>query len=141
MPFYETERAIAATPDAVWSVLTNPERLADGTFSILKIEGEITDGKQIALWSEVDPKRRFALTVRDVRPGASMIWESGMPLGLFKGSRRFTVAPDAGGTRFRMREDYTGPLAGLMFKVIPDLQPSFETFGDGLKAAAEGTRV
>jgi len=29
------------------------------------------------------------------------------------------------------------PLAGLITKAIPDLTPSFDTFADGLKTAAE----
>ena len=36
-----------------------------------------------------------------------------------------------------MREEYSGPLAGLMSRSIPDLQPSFDTFVNGLKARAE----
>ena len=47
------------------------------------------------------------------------------------------LARQGTGTQFRMREDYSGPLAGRMIKVIPDLQPSFETFGDGLKTMGE----
>jgi len=39
-----------------------------------------------------------------------------------------------------MREDYTGPLAGLIVKSIPDLGPSFTRFADGLKRRVEGTR-
>lgn len=37
-----------------------------------------------------------------------------------------------------MREEYTGILAGMMFKQIPDLKPSFNQFAAGLKAQAEG---
>ena len=36
-----------------------------------------------------------------------------------------------------MREEYTGPLLGMIWKSIPDLGPSFEEFASGLKAAAE----
>ncbi len=138
MPHYEVARDIGAEPSVVWKILTDADRLADGTFSVIKIEGTIAEGQKIRLWSDVDPDRAFSIHVRDVRPNASMVWENGLPFGLFKGSRRFEVTPVEGGTRFHMREDYTGALAGMMFKMIPDLQPSFETFGDGVKAAAEG---
>ena len=38
-----------------------------------------------------------------------MTWSGGMPLGLFKGVRTFTLEPaDGGATRFSMREEYTG---------------------------------
>ena len=38
-------------------------------------------------------------------------------------------------------EEFTGPLAGLITKAIPDLTTSFDTFADGLKAAAEAEAV
>lgn len=44
-----------------------------------------------------------------------------------------------GATTFTMREEYTGPLAGLVFKSIPDMGPSFQQFADGLKQRAEQT--
>jgi hypothetical protein len=36
-----------------------------------------------------------------------------------------------------MTEEYTGLLAGLFTKAIPDLTESFDLFADGLKVAAE----
>ena len=40
-------------------------------------------------------------------------------------------------TRFKMREEYSGPLLGMIWKSIPDLGPSFEEFAAGLKSGAE----
>jgi hypothetical protein len=36
-----------------------------------------------------------------------------------------------------MTEEFSGPLAGLITKAIPDLTESFNQFADGLKASAE----
>ena len=36
-----------------------------------------------------------------------------------------------------MSEVYSGPLAGLIGRSIPDMTESFEEFADGLKEAAE----
>jgi hypothetical protein len=36
-----------------------------------------------------------------------------------------------------MREEYTGPLAGLIARSIPDLAPSFTRFANGLKDRVE----
>ena len=138
MPHYETTRTIAATPEEIWPILTDAARLQDGSFSILKIEGQIKDGETIRLWSEADPNRAFPILVSDVAPPNRMVWSNGMPFGLFKGARVFSLTPEGGSTVFRMREDYTGLLSGLMFKMIPDLQPTFEKFGDALVAAVEG---
>jgi hypothetical protein len=66
-----------------------------------------------------------------------MEWSGGMPLGLFKGVRTFTLSAEDGGTRFTMREEYTGPLLPLIWRSMPDLGPSFEQFARGLKAKAE----
>ena len=64
-----------------------------------------------------------------------------MPLGLFKGVRTFSLEPqDGGGTRFHMREEYTGPLLPVIWRTMPDLGPSFQQFARGLKARAEEAR-
>jgi hypothetical protein len=47
-------------------------------------------------------------------------------LGLFRGVRTFTLAPGSpGATAFKVREQYTEPLLGMIWRSIPDLQPSF----------------
>jgi hypothetical protein len=38
-----------------------------------------------------------------------------------------------------MVEEYTGPLAGLITRSIPDMNESFQQFADGLRAAAEAS--
>jgi hypothetical protein len=61
-----------------------------------------------------------------------------MPFGLFRGERTYRLAPQSDGTtRFTMREEYSGPLLGLIWKSIPDLGPSFQQFADGLKKRVE----
>lgn len=61
-----------------------------------------------------------------------------MPLGLFKGVRTFRLrARDDGEIEFAMREVYSGLLAPLITKSIPDLQPAFDAFAAALKAKAE----
>ena len=61
-----------------------------------------------------------------------------MPLGLFKGVRTFTLTPKGNGvTEFAMREDYSGLLAGLITKSIPDLQSAFHEFAECLTRKAE----
>jgi hypothetical protein len=65
-------------------------------------------------------------------------WVGAMPLGLFKGTRTYVLTPQPDGSvGFAMREEYTGPLAGLIGRSIPDLGPSFEQFATGLKHRVE----
>lgn len=138
MKSFQVARTIAAAPEVIWRILTDARRLADGSFGILRIDGAIAPGETFKLWSEASPKRAFPLMVSAFEPGKAMIWESGMPFGLFRGVRRFTLSPSPEGTVFSMREDYSGLLAGLIVRSIPDLTPSFEKFADGLGAAATG---
>jgi hypothetical protein len=65
------------------------------------------------------------------------VWSGAMPLGLFKGERVFELVPRSGGVAFSMREEYTGAMAGMITKSIPDLQPAFDEFAACLKARAE----
>ena len=135
---FDVKREIKASPAALWQLLTNAQRLQNGSFGITRIEGEIAPGARIKVWSEVNPGRAFPLKVTHFQPGVRMVWEGGMPFGLFKGAREFNLIPSPLGTLFQMSETYSGPLAGLITKSIPDLGPSFEKFADGLKAATEG---
>ena len=67
-----------------------------------------------------------------------MVWRGGMPLGLFRGLRSYTLTPDGEGrTAFRMREQFSGPLLPLIWRSMPDMGPSFEQFARGLKQRVE----
>lgn len=134
---FKVERLIATAPERVWQVLTDAARLRQG-FGITRLEGEIVPGGRLKLWSEASPGRAFTLKVASMAAPREMVWTGGMPLGLFTGTRRFTLAARGGGTLFVMHEVYTGPLAGLIGKSIPDLTPSFTTFADGLEREATG---
>ena len=88
--------------------------------------------------SKANPGRAFPVKVSEFESGRRMTWSGGMPLGLFKGVRTFTLAPEGNGTtRFTMREEYTGSLLPLIWRSMPDLGPSFRQFADGLKQRAE----
>jgi hypothetical protein len=132
------ERTIAAPPDRVWATLVDLPSWRSWNPAIVSVSGEITPGGTVRLVATVDPKRTFVLRVTELVPPRRMVWASGMPLGLFRGTRSYTLTPagDAG-TDFAMTEVYTGVLAGLIGRSIPDLTPSFEAFASGLQAAAE----
>ena len=52
--------------------------------------------------------------------------------------RTFTLTAEGGATRFDMREEYSGPMLPLIWRSMPDLQPSFDQFANGLKSRVEG---
>lgn len=137
MKTFETEIEISATAETVWQVLVQQVPAEPVAFGILRLDGKIAKGAKIKLWSEVSPKRAFSLKVDVFDPPRQMVWRGGMPLGLFTGRRAFLIEPSQNGCRFRMREVFSGPMAGMITKSIPDLTPSFEKFARTLKLKAE----
>jgi hypothetical protein len=138
MKVYEVRRTIAAPPERIWATLTDASALVSGGLGVARLDGEIKPGAKLKLWSEANPGRAFALRVTEFAPAKRMVWEGGMPFGLFKGVRQYNLTPKGAGTEFHMREEFSGPMLALIGSSIPDLQPSFEKFADGLSKLAEG---
>lgn len=139
MKYFEAASTINASPDKVWAVLTDGEQFPNWDSGIDKVEGKIAPGATIKLFVKVNPGRAFPLKVTEFAPPRRMVFTGGMPLGLFKGVRTYTLEAGAGGTQFHMREEYTGPLLGMIWGSIPDLNPPFQQFARGLKARVEST--
>src|SRR5688572_29047456 len=113
MKLYEANADIAASPDTIWSILTDAPGLSTWDSGIQRVEGRIAPGETITVYSEANPGRAFPVKVVDFTPGRRMRWSGGMPLGVFKGERTFTLTPRGEGTtRVHIREEYTGPLLG-----------------------------
>ena len=134
---YATEIQIDATPDAVWAVLTNAAAMHTWDGNITKVEGTIDDGQKITVHTRLSD-RAFPVKVGDWQPSRRMTWTGGMPLGLFKGVRTFTLSAEGAGTRFSMEEVFSGLMKPLIARSMPDLQPSFDGFSAGLKRVVEG---
>ncbi len=137
MKFYQISKEIAAPPARVWAVLSDKRKLVEGGLGLTRIEGEIAPGAALKVWAETAPERAFSLRVTEFTPGARMVWDGGMPLGLFRGVRQFNLTPTQAGTIFYMREEFSGPMLPLIWSSIPDLNPAFEKFANGLKKLAE----
>lgn len=138
MKAYEANATINATPERIWSLLTDGPGYARWDNGVVRVDGRIAPGETIKVVSEANPGRTFPVKVTGFDPGRRMEWSGGMPLGLFRGVRTFTLTPSAdGATSVRVREEYTGPLLGMMWRSMPDLGPSFDKFATGLKTEAE----
>jgi hypothetical protein len=134
---YDAEAMIEAEPETVWAILTDAPAYSEWDSGVQRVEGRIAPGEKIKVVSEANPGRAFPVKVTAFEPARAMTWSGGMPLGLFKGVRTFTLVPDGAMTRFTMREEYSGPMLGLIWRSMPDLGPSFEQFARGLKTKAE----
>ena len=138
MTTYSVSRKIRAAPEAVWALITDGPAYPEWNPAVLTLSGKIADGERIELVSIVNPDRKFQLNVGSVEPPRSMVWWDGMPLGLFKGVRTFVISPTGDSAcEFHMEEVYSGLLAPLITRSIPDMTESFEVFGDAVKAEAE----
>jgi hypothetical protein len=136
--FYEATSNIKASPDRIWALLTDASRYPAWNTTIDRVEGRIAPGETIKVLVKVNPGRAFPVKVTEFKPGQRMVWSGGMPLGLFKGERTYTLSPAGNGeTSFKMREEYSGPMLGMIWKSIPDLGPAFQEFAQSLKREAE----
>lgn len=134
---FATSTSIRATPEAVWAILTDAPRYPEWNTTVHGVDGEIALGHKITVRAKIS-ERAFPVKVAALDAPRRMVWSSGMPLGLFKGERVFELTPKEGGeVEFSMRETFTGILAGLIGKSIPDLKPAFDEFAACLKARAE----
>ena len=139
MTTYSVRETIDAEPSVVWALLTDAAAYPEWNSTIVSLDGVIELGNRISLVSTVNPKRAFKLTVTEMNAPERMVWSDGMPLGLFKGVRTYTLTPDGDGTVFEMVEEFSGLLEPLISKGIPDMSESFREFAASLKRAAEAT--
>jgi len=147
---FEASSFIEASPEQVWPVLTDTAAWPSWDSGVTKVEGgPVLGAKMTIMFADsagksassgsiaASPAKAFALTVSELDAPHRMVLRGGLPLGLFTGRRAYTLVAEGTGTRFTMREEFTGPLAGLIFRTIPDLGPSFRQFADGLKKRVE----
>lgn len=138
MEFYDVTKSIAARPETIWAILTDASGYTGWDSGVERVEGKISLGSKVKVYSKINPGRAFPVKVTELSPAAKMTWTGGMPLGLFKGVRTFTLTPESDGvTRFHMREEFSGPLLAMIWKSMPDLTASFEQFAKGLKDRSE----
>ena len=139
MKQYSATTTIEASPDTIWAILTDASGYPEWDPGVDRIEGHIAPGEKITAYTKLSPGRAFPVEVTEFVPGQKMVWSGGMPLGLFKGERTFTLVPkNDKGVEFTVREVFSGPLLPLFGRSIPDLTLSFEQFAAGLKNRAEG---
>ena len=127
---------IAASPEAVWAVLTEASAYPEWNSTIVSLDGTIAQGEEIELKVKLDPKRTFKLEVSTFDAPTRMVWEDGN--AMFRGVRTFTLtAREDGTTDVTMAEVMTGSMMGMIAKKLPDFRPDFNTFMADLKTTVE----
>jgi hypothetical protein len=138
MKSFAASITIGASLEAVWALLTDASFYPQWNSTVARIDGRIALGETVTVRAKANPQRAFPVTVSEFAAPHRMVWRGGMPLGLFVGTRTFTLTPaPPGGVEFTMREVFSGLLAPLIGKSIPDMQPVFDAFARDLKNRAE----
>ncbi|MEO0868025.1 MAG: SRPBCC domain-containing protein [Cyanobacteria bacterium J06642_11] len=139
MRSFETTITIARPADAIWSVLTDATTYPEWATGTHRLEGKIAEGSALKLFTVSKPQQPMTLKVTKLVAPQTFTLSGGLPLGLFRGDRTFTLRPvSEDTTEFHMREIFTGPLEPILGRMIPDLTPSFEAYAAGLKQKCEG---
>ena len=138
MKEFGTTITIHSPPETIWKYLTDAGSYPDWDPGMDRVEGKIAMGEKLNVYTKLSPDRTFPVKVTEFVPNQKMTWTGGMPLGLFKGVRTFTLTPKSEGiTEFTTREKFSGLLFPLFSGTIPDLSQSFEDFASGLKKVSE----
>lgn len=137
MKSFAVSTHIRATPEEVWAILVDGTNWTRWNPSIDKVEGTIAPNGTLKVYTKLSPGRAFPVRVSEFVAPRRMVWTGGMPLGLFTGVRTYTLEPSEGGVMFAMREEFSGLMAPLIARSIPDMQPSFNEFASALKRRAE----
>ena len=139
MTEYTTTVTIAASPDAVWTILTSAGEYREWNPEIVAIDGRMLLGARITPHVRLGDGAIRKVPQRVVRFEAPvcMEWLGGLPLGLFVGRRTFTLTPVAGGVEFKLHLRMSGLLAPLILKSVGNRQPEIELLSRALKQRAE----
>jgi hypothetical protein len=139
MRSFEAVTRIDASPADVWALLIDVGGWRDWDSGVDRVEGRVALGEPLTIYATMIRTRPFTVTVTEIRPREAMRWEAGLPFRAATIERTYSLnAQDDGGTVLTVREDHSGPLAGLLGRTTPDLNPSFRQFCAGIKARAEG---
>lgn len=133
------EIEIDASQDKVWAIISNTKSYPSFDPTCVRVEGpKAADGVRLKVYSTFSPERAFPVRVTSYMPPRFMEWTGGMPLGLFKGVRTFTVEDLGNGrSRLKLREVFSGPMLALIGRSLPDMTEAFAGFCRGAKELAE----
>ena len=137
-----TEIAIAASPETVWSILTDVAAYPGWNPFIRRIAGKLETGARLEV--DLAPPGGRAMTMRPtlraVEPGRTLRWlgRLGLP-GVFDGEHSFQIEPLGDNqVRFVQSERFSGILVPLVMAFIgSSTQQGFEVMNLALKERAE----
>jgi hypothetical protein len=134
--YFESEALINARASTVWEVITDAGNLTVWESGITAIDGELRNGGTIRIKTTDGGGRILRFRVQQML-GEVMIWTRGLPLGLLKRIRTFTLSPQAGLTQLTVKEEVSGPLVTLLGNTRPDTAKTLNDYVSAVSKRAE----
>jgi hypothetical protein len=137
-----TEIEIDASPEAVWSVVTDFETYPEWN-PVLAIDGDLTEGERLEVTTGYENTRpmTFRPTVLVVDEPTEFRWQGRLFVpGLYDGEHRFVLTPldDGNRTRLTHAETFRGALVGFINRRIgDDVEAGFNQMNEALKQQVE----
>jgi hypothetical protein len=119
----------------VWALISDVKQLSRWNSTITSLEGAIAVGQKLKLRVPISP-RTFTPKVTELDAPRKMVWSDGFS-PMFLGVRTFTLSEIPSGTRFEMREVFSGLMLPMIRGSLPDFGPPFEQWASDLRRAAE----
>ena len=137
-----TETVIAASPETVWTILTDFAAYPAWNPFIRRISGTLEPGARLEV--DLSPPGGRAMTIRptlrEVQPARTLRWLGSLGLpGLFDGEHSFEIEPSGEGqVRFVQSERFSGILVPLVMSFVGEsTRQGFEAMNQALKERAE----
>lgn len=132
---------INAPPSRVWEVLVGFPTWKEWNPFIPSITGKPEVGAYLRII--VSPpgikSMEFKPKVFVVRPGEEMIWGGSFLLFVYRGDHIMSLEPlPGGGTHFRQRERFRGPMVLLMGGMFKPTEEGYHQMNEALKRRVEG---
>ncbi len=142
----KTEILINASPEKVWTLLTNFENYPNWNPFITSIKGVVKVGQKITV--RIEPPEAKGMTFKpkiltfETNKQLSWLGHLGFP-GLFDGAHKFVLVDNGNGTTtFRQSEIFKGILVPLFKKQLDyNTKKGFEAMNEKLKIMAEIDRI
>jgi hypothetical protein len=136
---------IDATPDTVWSILTDIDAYPSWNPFMTELSGELVVGAKLEVHIAPPDARAmtFKPTLLAVDPERELRWLGRFILpGLVDGEHSLRIEPLADGrSRFTQTERFSGLLVRLLRSMLGKTELGFEQMNAALKAKAESSRA
>ena len=135
-----TDIIIDATPEQVWTVLTDTKNY-DWAVFMTNIDGEICDKCEIDAYFQLNPKKEKVSKIPhtiSVIEGKEFKWNEKFGPGILDNHRFIVEATDDGRTKFIQSDECKGGLTWLLGKKVVKIEKeNYPKFNQALKAEVE----